>query len=155
MYLHWKCNARNSCQNIFSRMRAASLNSRRIQSRENPGLHVIHGEGKSRNRSSAVLTGMTQVLGYSPFASYQVPCVVCYERANFGGSSMESMKEQMGLMQCIRPLLPYLYSRLASGTLSSSIHRRTPIHSLQLLFAAAVWLVVRCSPKRANTLRKE
>ena len=47
------------------------------------------------------------------------------------------------------PLSSYVYSRLALGALSSSKRWKKPIHSHQLFFAAAVWLV---SPKRANTL---
>ena len=59
------------------------------------------------------------------------------------------MKDHLGKEQPM-PLFSYVYSRLALGSLPSSILCKKPIHSLQLFFAAAVWLV---SPKRRNTLR--
>ena len=57
----------------------------------------------------------------------------------------------MGYKQPV-PLFFYVYARLALGADPSSMHRKKPVHALQLLLAATVRLVL---PKRANILRSE
>ena len=64
-------------------------------------------------------------------------------------TSFKTMKRQNGVKAAYAVFLLCVLL-LALGALPSSIRWKKPIHSLQLFFAASVWLV---SPKHTNTLR--
>ena len=116
---------------------------------------------KLRSRSNAVCIGLPPAPRYSPFTSvcksshttwvHRRPASCARSAQIFSGKNKnkKNMKDHLGYGQPM-PLFSYVYSRLALGLLTSSIRCKKPIHSLQLFFAVAVWLV---SPKRRNTLR--
>ena len=66
-----------------------------------------------------------------------------------GRTGIRIMKRPFGVRRPM-PLFSNVYSRLALGALLSSKRWKKPIHSLELFFAAAVWLVL---PKRTTTLK--
>ena len=113
---------------------------------------------------NAVLIGLPLAVRYLPFTSicessyvHDLGPYVGVPRISLGACKnsvgrrarkimLRIWKDQMGYAFLLCVLL------LALGTLSSSKRWKKPIHSLQLFFAAAVWLVL---PKRSNTLRWE